>query len=163
MTAAVTKDGITVKVGQVWMDLDKRMLNRKLQVVAVSDSVHAIVSVIGAQPYRTTRIKVARMHKKLDRLRARVGAGRMKAARMGAGAVKAAPAVTGWFVGVKPVRAGWYDTMYHGSSTPGERKYFDGAQWRAAPCGFVSSFGNTRAWPGDKWRGLAADPAKAGK
>ncbi|MCY0910877.1 hypothetical protein [Massilia antarctica] len=65
----ITKEGITVKVGQIWRDLDVRVLGpqggpRTCTVTAL-DKVggYAFMSVNGAQPYRTTRIKIARMHK----------------------------------------------------------------------------------------------------
>jgi len=34
---ATTRDGIEVKVGQVWRDLDKRMSNRQRKVIAISE------------------------------------------------------------------------------------------------------------------------------
>ncbi|NHZ94598.1 hypothetical protein [Massilia sp. CCM 8734] len=65
----ITKEGITVKVGQVWRDLDVRTQGpqggpRMCTVVGVYPvNGYAHMSVNGAQPYRTTRLQIARMHK----------------------------------------------------------------------------------------------------
>jgi len=52
-----TKDGIDVKTGQLWQDLDKRMLGRKLRVISVADG-KAVMD--GA---RKTTVSISRMHK----------------------------------------------------------------------------------------------------
>lgn len=53
----VTKEGIEVKPGQVWQDLDKRMSNRKCTVLAVLDGkAH-----MGGVP--KTKVSISRMHK----------------------------------------------------------------------------------------------------
>lgn len=62
-----TKEGIDVKVGQIWADLDKRMEGRKVYVVLVNEA-HGFAFVQGwADHYgtsgRTTRIAIRRMHK----------------------------------------------------------------------------------------------------
>ena len=84
---------------------------------------------------------------------------------MGAGAVKAAPAVTPWFNGsVKPVRAGVYERKLSCIPTTCYW-YFNGRHW----C-FGGDPDPSHAWSNSgaaynqdlPWRGLAADPAKAG-
>lgn len=53
----VTKNGIEVKPGQVWQDLDKRMAGRKRKVLSVvDDKVH-----MDGSP--KTRVSISRMHK----------------------------------------------------------------------------------------------------
>lgn len=67
--AHITKEGIQVKVGQVWRDLDKRMYsgNRHCRVVAIADGkadmTHSTPDgrVIGSQ--RLVRVSIRRMHK----------------------------------------------------------------------------------------------------
>lgn len=53
----VTKDGIEVKPGQVWQDLDKRMGGRKRTVVAVADGNSHMDGV------PKTKVSISRMHK----------------------------------------------------------------------------------------------------
>jgi len=53
----VTKEGIEVKVGQVWRDLDKRMNGRTVTVLAVA---HDFAMVKGA---KVSRLAIARMHR----------------------------------------------------------------------------------------------------
>ena len=53
----ITKDGIEVKVGQVWKDLDKRMANRTRTVVAVMDGKAHMDG-----PTKT-KVSISRMHK----------------------------------------------------------------------------------------------------
>lgn len=66
MSDAVTKEGIEVKRGQVWRDLDKRMGNRNAKVIEVvagkakMEMCRADGSTYGGS---TTRIAVRRMHK----------------------------------------------------------------------------------------------------
>lgn len=58
----VTKEGIEVKVGQVWRDLDKRMCNRRRKVVAiVSGKAHMKHPTIHQLP--ATWVSISRMHK----------------------------------------------------------------------------------------------------
>lgn len=54
----VTKEGVEVKPGQVWRDLDKRV-NRKVTVERVSDGRAYVVSSNGAR----SQIAIKRMHK----------------------------------------------------------------------------------------------------
>jgi hypothetical protein len=64
----VTKEGIEVKVGQVWKDLDKRMLNgqRHVKVMRVHEG-KAVVQLChesgGVYSVRETTISIRRMHK----------------------------------------------------------------------------------------------------
>jgi len=53
----VTKEGIEVKAGQVWRDLDKRMNGRTVTVLWAN---HGVARVKGA---RTTEIAIHRMHR----------------------------------------------------------------------------------------------------
>ena len=53
-----TREGIEVKAGQVWRDLDKRMKGRTVTVLAVA---HDFAMVKGAK--KITRLAVARMHR----------------------------------------------------------------------------------------------------
>lgn len=57
----VTKEGIEVKVGQEWRDLDKRMEGRVCRVVDVADGKAKLQSIHGSVP--PTRVSVRRMHK----------------------------------------------------------------------------------------------------
>nr|WP_315249240.1 hypothetical protein [uncultured Duganella sp.] len=63
----ITKEGIEVKPGQVWKDLDHRTQGpqggpRTCTVISVRDGA-ASMSVDGAPTIRTTRISIRRMHK----------------------------------------------------------------------------------------------------
>lgn len=89
----------------------------------------------------------------------------MKAPRMGAGAVKVAPAVTDWLAGdLHPVRKGVYSRQIRGM---GQERYslWNGRYW----CAFAGSVDDaakefiSSAYQDSPWRGLAADPSKAGK
>lgn len=57
----VTKEGIEVKVGQLWEDLDKRMRGRRCFVCEVSNGK----AVMRGEYYqlKTTKISISRMHK----------------------------------------------------------------------------------------------------
>lgn len=57
--ANVTKDGIEVKAGQVWRDLDKRMPGHTVTVREVSGGFVFAANSRG----RLTRISIRRMHK----------------------------------------------------------------------------------------------------
>jgi hypothetical protein len=74
----LTKEGIEVKVGQVWRDLDYRQAGRHVCVVEVRDSVLRNGKLETAEPYAvvqrcqmdgtiygngTTRLAIRRMHK----------------------------------------------------------------------------------------------------
>ena len=52
-----TREGIEVKAGQVWRDLDRRMKGRTVTVLAVA---HDFAMVKGT---KITRLSVARMHR----------------------------------------------------------------------------------------------------
>lgn len=57
MNHNITKEGIEVKAGQVWRDLDKRMKGR---TVTVLFAVGGVARVKGA---RTTELAISRMHR----------------------------------------------------------------------------------------------------
>ena len=57
-TKPITKDGITVKQGQIWRDLDKRMRGRTVSVEWVSGD-GTIARVKGV---RSTQLLIRRMH-----------------------------------------------------------------------------------------------------
>ena len=59
---AVTKEGIEVRVGQIWRDLDKRMANRTVKVLAV-DVTTGKAEVEGQLTGQRTKLSVRRMHK----------------------------------------------------------------------------------------------------
>ena len=58
MNHNITKEGIEVKEGQVWRDLDKRMKGR---TVTVLFAVAGVARVKGAGA-RTTELAISRMH-----------------------------------------------------------------------------------------------------
>lgn len=60
IAANVTRDGVEVKVGQVWRDLDKRMTGRTRTVLAV---VHGHATMGSEGTASTTRVAIRRMHK----------------------------------------------------------------------------------------------------
>lgn len=57
-----TKEGIEVKVGQVWLDLDKRMDNRKRIVTAI-DVDYAVMGNPTMPSAPKVRLAIRRMHK----------------------------------------------------------------------------------------------------
>lgn len=57
-----TKDGIEVKAGQVWRDLDYRMGGRLRSIVAVVDG-KAVMCGLGTCDLRTTKVSISRMDK----------------------------------------------------------------------------------------------------
>lgn len=57
MSENVTKEGIEVKVGQRWQDLDKRMNGRTRTVIAVEGGKAHL------NGYPKTKISISRMHK----------------------------------------------------------------------------------------------------
>lgn len=61
--SAVTREGITVQVGQVWRDLDKRM-KRTVTVVEVHPEAkpHAY-ALVRSSSGPTSRVRISRMHK----------------------------------------------------------------------------------------------------
>lgn len=60
MSAAVTKEGVEVKVGQIWRDLDKRMNGRQVKVLAVA---FGKVEVENQATGSRTKLSIRRMHK----------------------------------------------------------------------------------------------------
>lgn len=62
VAANVTKEGIEVKSGQVWRDLDKRMGNRQCRVVDVADGKARMQSIHSAT-VPATKVSIKRMHK----------------------------------------------------------------------------------------------------
>jgi hypothetical protein len=66
MSQNVTKEGVEVKPGQVWRDLDKRMGNRNakvIEVVAGKAKMEMCRSDGSTYGGSTTRVSVSRMHK----------------------------------------------------------------------------------------------------
>lgn len=59
--SAVTKEGVEVKVGQVWEDLDARQQGRSRLVVAV-DGDKAVMTPVNSHAPRT-KVAIRRMHK----------------------------------------------------------------------------------------------------
>lgn len=57
MNHNVTKEGIEVKAGQVWRDLDKRMKGRTVTVI------FATAGVARVQGARVTELTISRMHR----------------------------------------------------------------------------------------------------
>lgn len=66
MSKTTTKDGIEVKPGQVWRDLDKRMTNRHARVQEVKDDKAVMLQCTESGRViseRFMKIAIARMHK----------------------------------------------------------------------------------------------------
>lgn len=62
----ITKEGIEVKAGQVWRDLDKRMSNRCVRVLSVADGKATVARTnptAGWVSNITTKLSIRRMHK----------------------------------------------------------------------------------------------------
>jgi hypothetical protein len=61
---SVTKEGVSVKRGQIWRDLDRRQQGRRCVVVAVVGGVARLAHAqdTSLKP-RTTKVSIARMHK----------------------------------------------------------------------------------------------------
>ncbi len=57
MSANVTKEGIEVKVGQIWKDLDKRMNGRTRTVIAIENNKAQL------DGYPKRWISISRMHR----------------------------------------------------------------------------------------------------
>ena len=58
----ITKDGIEVKVGQIWRDLDKRMDGRTRKVIEVKDG-KAVMQSPHQPTGMKTKVSIKRMHK----------------------------------------------------------------------------------------------------
>ena len=65
MNANVTKEGVEVKVGQLWRDLDYRQNGRLVQVLAVEKGRATIANYSHSTGLEksTTKLSVQRMHK----------------------------------------------------------------------------------------------------
>lgn len=62
MTATITKEGVQVRVGQVWRDLDERCGPRTCRVDSVSDDGYVKMQNLAIK-IRPTRVAIRRMHK----------------------------------------------------------------------------------------------------
>ena len=61
MTDIITKEGVTVRVGQVWRDLDKRMNGRECVVTHIGYGIATMRNT--AHPERKpTGVRIRRMH-----------------------------------------------------------------------------------------------------
>lgn len=60
--SAITKGGVQVEVGQVWLDLDKRMEGRKRVVVALEGD-KAVLGHPTMPSAPNARVSIRRMHK----------------------------------------------------------------------------------------------------
>jgi len=58
----ITKDGIEVKPGQVWKDLDKRSTGRQCKVMAVEDGKAKMQHYARGQLGSKTTVSIRRMH-----------------------------------------------------------------------------------------------------
>lgn len=63
MSENFTKEGIEVRPGQIWRDLDKRMPGRKVKVWRVVDGHAACFVLVNGQSGKITTLAVRRMHK----------------------------------------------------------------------------------------------------
>lgn len=63
MSANVTKEGIEVKRGQLWRDLDSRMAGRICRVGVVANGKAEMFRMVGGQAGPRTWVSVSRMHK----------------------------------------------------------------------------------------------------
>lgn len=61
--ASVTKEGILVKRGQVWRDLDKRQVGRQVRVRKVVDGKAVCCVLVNGQAGKDTTLSIRRMHK----------------------------------------------------------------------------------------------------
>lgn len=59
----ITKDGIEVKPGQVWKDLDKRQSGRQCKVMATEDGKAKMQHYARGQLGSKTTLSIRRMHK----------------------------------------------------------------------------------------------------
>lgn len=63
MSHNVTKEGIEVKRGQVWRDLDKRMNNRECRVGVVANGKAQLFTLVNGQAGKASTVSIRRMHK----------------------------------------------------------------------------------------------------
>lgn len=63
--SAITKEGIEVRIGQLWRDLDKRMAGRTVSIVRVAPEAHPYpyAEVRALRSGRMSRLRINRMHK----------------------------------------------------------------------------------------------------
>lgn len=59
----ITKDGIEVKPGQVWKDLDKRQAGRQCKVMVIEDGKAKMQHYARGQLGSKTTVSIRRMHK----------------------------------------------------------------------------------------------------
>lgn len=59
----VTKEGIEVKTGQIWRDLDERMGNRTCRVGRVVDGKAEMFRMVNGEAGSRTWVAIRRMHK----------------------------------------------------------------------------------------------------
>lgn len=62
MSEQITKDGIEVRVGQVWRDLDVRMNGRTRKVIEVKNGKAVMQSPLQPSGMKT-KVSIKRMHK----------------------------------------------------------------------------------------------------
>lgn len=64
-TPNITKEGVEVKAGQIWRDLDKRSNGRRCKVIEVKDGkAHMrLATKFGVVSKRTTKVSISRMHR----------------------------------------------------------------------------------------------------
>lgn len=63
VVSTITREGVQVKVGQVWRDLDGRMPPRECEVVFVDDAAGKAHMLAGNASGRVTQVSISRMHK----------------------------------------------------------------------------------------------------
>jgi hypothetical protein len=63
MSANYTKEGIEVKRGQVWRDLDKRMTGRLCRVGKVVGGRAEMFTIVNGQAGKRTTVAIRRMHR----------------------------------------------------------------------------------------------------
>lgn len=63
MSKNFTKEGIEVKPGQVWLDLDKRMNMRRVRVKRIVDGKAICWVLVNGLNGRETKLSIHRMHK----------------------------------------------------------------------------------------------------
>lgn len=59
----ITKDGVEVKQGQIWRDLDKRGYGRQCKVIAVADGKAEMQFYAKGQLGSKTKVSIRLMHK----------------------------------------------------------------------------------------------------
>ena len=59
----ITKDGIEVKVGQLWRDCDRRVGVRIRRVAAITNDGRALMAHPETDKYPTTKVSIRRMYR----------------------------------------------------------------------------------------------------